>query len=55
MYAISLLSHFGHILGSNPIITRNLCHTIAYIDVRLGLGLEHSVRVRFGLSSVRVK
>ena len=33
MYASSLLSHSGHILGSSPIITRNFCHTTAYIDV----------------------
>ena len=52
-YAGSLLSHSSHILGSNPVITWNLCHAIAYIDVRLGLGLNHSVRVRFG--SVRVR
>ena len=45
MCAGSLLSHSGHILGSDPIITRNLCHTIAYVDVRLGLGL---VQVIFG-------
>ena len=28
MYAGSLLSHSGHILGSNSMITRNLHHTI---------------------------
>ena len=33
VYPSSLLSHSDHILGSNPIITRNLRHTIAYIDV----------------------
>ena len=35
MYAGSLLSHSDHILGSNSIITWNLCHTIAYwyIDI----------------------
>ena len=32
MYAGSLLSHSGHILGSNPMITQNFRHTIVYID-----------------------
>ena len=33
MYADSLLSHSGHILGSNSIVTWNFRHTITYIDV----------------------
>ena len=50
MYAGSLLLHSGHILELNSITTSNFCHTIAYryIDVRLGLGSDLAVRVRFG-------
>ena len=35
MYLRDLLLHSGHIFGSNPIITRNLHHTVAYIDVHI--------------------
>ena len=49
MYPGSLLSHSSYILGSIPIITWNLRHTIiAYIYVRLGLGSDCLVKVRFG-------
>ena len=54
MYPSSLLSHSGHIFGSIPIITQNLCHTmIAYIYDRLGLGSD--CLIGLGLSSVRVR